>query len=347
MARRDLPPENGPRPEAGLRVRDVGEFGLLDLLGVEGRRFRSGWVGPGDDAAVLPPPEHSIAVTTDLLLENVHFRRSTATPEQIGHKALAVNLSDLASMGARPIAYTLSAAFPPDLETAWVERLYGGLGEASRAYGCPLIGGDTSSSATIFLSLTLLGECVRRGPVLRSTAHVGEDVFLSGRTGESAAGLAVLERGLDREEPVFARLVERHLKPEPRLALGRELARRGLVSSMIDVSDGLAQDAGHLARQSGLGVRILADLLPRSELLEEGAFRLGLDPLALALAGGEDYELLFTAPQDRRKTVFEAAAMIGVPLALIGDTVIGAGVEVLGPGGTPLPLTKSGFDHFR
>jgi thiamine-monophosphate kinase len=337
-----------PVTTGGLTIGDVGEFGLLDALGLGKRKFRSGWVGPGDDAAVLPAPENPIAVTTDLLAEGVHFRRTTASPREIGYKALAVNLSDLAAMGAKPIAYTIAAAFPPDLELTWVKDLYRGLDEAAKAFGCPLVGGDTSRCATIFLSLTLLGQCARRGAVLRSTAEPGEDLYLSGNTGESAAGLAVLERGEDRADPVFAPLVLRHLRPTPRLGLGRELARRGLATSMIDVSDGLAQDAGHISRMSGVGLRVEAERLPLSAALSAAAARLGLDPLILMLSGGEEYELLFTARPEDRKSVAEAGLLCRTDITRIGTVFEGESVVLLDADGKPIPLkTGTGFDHFR
>lgn len=327
-----------------MKLGALGEFALLDRLGVEKLPVPVGWLGPGDDAAVIAFGEEDLVVSSDLLLEDVHFRLSTTTPEDLGWKALAVNLSDLAAMGAEPLAFTVSSAWPGDLDTDWVERFYRGIEEAAETYRCPLVGGDTSSGPRVLLAVTVLGKAPRGDAVLRSTARPGQDLYVSGRTGESAVGLLLLEAGRGKEAGVLA---TRHRRPEPRLGLGRLLSGRRLATAMIDVSDGLVQDAGHVARRSNVGVRIEAAAVPLSPALVEGARGLGRDPLHLALAGGEDYELLFTSDSRSREAVGEAASEAGVAVTRIGSTEEGVGVTVVDARGAKMTLARSGFDHFR
>jgi len=329
-----------------VKLRDLGEFGLLGSLGLFGSHLPPGWVGPGDDAAVLPSPGGSLLLTTDLLVEGVHFRRATTSPEDLGYKAVAVNASDVAAMGGRPLAFTISLAAPPELEVSWVERLYSGLGQGAAAFTCPLAGGDTSSAPQVFLSIALLGTAPRPGPVLRSGGRAGDDLFLTGTLGESALGLRLLEAGTPLDTPGRQRLAGRHLRPQPRLALGAALGEEGLADALIDVSDGLLQDLAHVIRASGTGAEVWAERLPISAPLAAEARRLGLDPLDLILAGGEDYELLFAAPPAHRGRVFSAGRRTGTALRRIGRLIEEPGLGVLRRG-KPLPLPSApGFDHF-
>jgi thiamine-monophosphate kinase len=327
-----------------VKLGELGEFALLDRLGVEKLSVPGGWVGPGDDAAVVAFGGEDLIVSSDLLLEGVHFRLSTTSPEDLGWKTLAVNLSDLAAMGAEPLAFTVSSAWPPDLDAQWVEDFYRGIEDAAGTLRCPLVGGDTSSGPTVFLAVTVLGKASRGEAVLRSTARAGQDLYVSGHTGESAAGLSFLEAGRAKEAES---LVRRHKRPEPRLGLGRLLAGRRLATAMIDVSDGLAQDAGHIARRSRVAVRIEAAAVPLSAALVAGARVLGRDALPLALSGGEDYELLFTAEPRSREAVAAAASEAGVVVTRIGCTEEGTGAAVIDERGAVMKLERGGYDHFR
>ncbi len=329
-----------------MKVTEPGEFGLLELLSVRKRDLRPGWVGPGDDAAVIPSFDAPMVVSADLLAEDVHFRRATIDPTDLGYKTIAVNVSDIAAMGARPAACTITITLPPDTDVEWAKAFYAGLREAEEEFGCPLMGGDTSSGSSIVISIAIIGVAGRRGPVLRSTAMPEQDVWVTGRTGESAAGLAALEKGFTHNDPLLAPLIARHVRPTPRVGMGMELARRGQATAMIDVSDGIMRDARNLAAESGVGVRIEAARVGISNDLKAGAAALGLDPLALALGGGEDYELLFTAALSYRHALGETAGLMGVELTRIGTTTSGSGVVVVDADGRELDDVPQGFQHF-
>jgi len=329
-----------------LTLKDVGEFGLLRRLGLYDRAFPAGWVGPGDDAACLPPVGSSLLLTSDLLVEGVHFRSSTTSAGDLGYKALAANVSDVAAMGGRPLVFLVALATPADTPVAWVEALYGGLAEAEEAFACRLVGGDTSGGPTRVLSLTVLGAAPDPGPVTRGGARPGDDVYVSGTLGDSALGLRLLEAGGVARTAPERFLASRHLRPSPRLALGAALGASGIARAMIDVSDGLLQDLGHVARASGCGAEVWAERLPLSPELAASAAAGGISPLDLALEGGEDYELLFTADPARRREVFLVADGAGTRVRRIGRVVGGGGVRVLARGSPVAPRELRGFDHF-
>jgi thiamine-monophosphate kinase len=250
-------------------------------------------------------------------------------------------------MGGRPLAFTVSATFPPDLPLAWVEELYAGLSEACDLFGCPLVGGDTSSGERVLLSVAMLGAAPSRGALLRSGARPGQAVFVSGSPGESALGLRLLEAGAALGSPDREGLASRHRRPSPRLALGAGLGESGLASAMIDVSDGLLQDLGHVLARSGVGATLISEALPLSDALLDVSAELGLDPRLLVLTGGEDYELLFTGDARRAAEVRELGASLGTEIFPIGVIDQEPGLR-LTRGGRPVPLPEArGFDHFR
>ncbi len=329
-----------------MSLEGLGEFGLLESLGVFRATLPPGWVGPGDDTAVIPRGAGATLFTTDCLVEGVHFRRSTTGAADLGYRAVAVNVSDVAAMGGRPLAFTVSLALPRETPEDWVRDLHAGMREAGEQFGCPLVGGDTVSGPLVFLSVALLGESPAGGPLLRSGARAGDDLFVTGTLGDSAAGLLLLESGAADAGAFAPTLVARHRRPSPRLALAGRLAD-GLATAMIDVSDGLLQDLSHLLAASAVGATLWREQLPLSGALQAAAPALERDPAELALGGGEDYELLFTAPPGRRTAVFQAAAREASPLARIGTVEAAPGTR-LTAGGEPVPLpARGGFDHFR
>ncbi len=290
----------------------------------------------GDDAAAWRArPGMAQVATTDGLVEDVHFRRS-ADPEAIGRKLLAVNLSDLAAMGAEPRLALLAVCLPRDLPAAFAARIGQGIGAAARAHGVHVIGGNvTRSPGPIVLHATLLGE-VEPGRVLtRSGAQPGDRLLVSGELGRARLALAARERGLD-PGVVGAGLDD----PQPRMALGRALAAAGVVRAMCDVSDGLAQDAGRLL--AGLGARIDPAALPVGEASRVLAAALGLDAAEEALVGGEDYELLFAVAPAALDRARAAAAEAGTPVTEVGEVTAGGGI--VRTDGRPV---GRGFEHFE
>lgn len=306
--------------------------------------------GIGDDCAVLAPtPGAALVATTDMLLEDVHFRRRWAEPADIGWKALAVNLSDIASMGARPRWALVALACPDTTEHEEVESFFEGLLALAGLHGVTVVGGDTAASPGGWLvNLTLLAETTH-APALRSTARPGDVVAVTGPLGRAAAGLAVLEApqappGLD--PAALARLTGAHLRPRPRVVEGRWLAASGLVGAMMDLSDGVATDLGRLVTESGVGARIEVERLPVDADTRAVADALGVDPLAWATGGGEDYELLLTC----RAAAFERLAhgllaATGCRATAIGQIVPAGTVRYVDGGGRET-VVRGGFEHF-
>src|SRR5215213_10404248 len=261
--------------------------------------------GIGDDAAVVRNAAGKDSViTADLLVEDIDFRRTTTPPYLLGHKALAVSLSDIAAMGARPLWSIVSIGVPDDVwQTDFVERLYDGLLALANRYGVELIGGDTSRTPdNIVIDSTVIGECAAGMSVMRSGAKPGEQVFVTGSLGAAAAGLRLIERGAhlaeqnlgDEDSQKLDHILLRQLRPEPRVGWGMVLGEERLATSMIDLSDGLSSDLNHLCTASGVGALIDSSLIPIDDRVQELCGRRALDPLQLALHGGEDFELLFT-----------------------------------------------------
>jgi len=327
----------------------MGEFELLaklrERLPPAGARVR---LGSGDDAAVTVPGG-ATATSVDAIVEGVHFRRGEAPMQAIGRKALAAALSDLAAMGAEAgEAYVVLGA-PPDLAEGEFEALLDGLLALAAETGTTLAGGDLTRSPALILAVTVVGHAPRLDDlVTRGGARPGDLLVLSGELGGAAAGRLLLDRPeLGRGVPAIAaeRLRARQLEPTPRLGSGRALAAAG-ARTMIDLSDGLAGDALHVARAGGVGLRIDASSLPLAEGVAEVAAAAGGDPLQLAVSGGEDYELLAALPSARLEAAAERIAEAGeTTLTEIGRVTAGEGVELRLPGGGL--LESQGYDHFR
>jgi thiamine-monophosphate kinase len=334
-----------------MKTKEVGEFGLIERL----RGAASGLpsnviVGIGDDCAVVrPDEERDLLFTCDCQIQGIHFRTEWISARALGRRVAAVNLSDVAAMGGEPLWALCSLAVPDDTGVEWIEALYEGLREGLASAGAALVGGNTAKLAgTALVDLFLCGAVERGRALRRGGAHPGDGVYITGPLGASAAGLAALCGGLGPVDPRLAEeAISRHLSPEPRLAAGRALAGTGVVSSCIDVSDGLVQDAGHIAESSGVALRIDADLVPIGPATRALAAASGADPLAWALRGGEELELLFTvAPGDEGAVVDAVARASSVPPVRIGEVVEGRAVTVH-RGGAPLALDAEGWDHFR
>jgi thiamine-monophosphate kinase len=297
------------------------------------RGIRSVGTGIGDDCAVLRVPrEHEALVTTDFSLEGVHFRREWHPADSVGHRCLARGLSDIAAMGGVPLAAFLSLALPPDLPQKWVDEFIAGLLKLAKRYSVPLAGGDTAQSPYgILADIVVLGSTPDGKAVLRSGARPGDLIYVTGTLGSSVATLNRLRDG----EKLRPKLHPKHFYPEPRIAVGKFLRDKKLVSAMIDISDGLSTDLGHICEESKTGAVVYADALP----IADG---LGDDGLQLALHGGEEYELLFTAPPNRRIP----KQIAGVPITRIGEIVHSRQMKLVTPDGERTILKPAGWEHF-
>ena len=294
---------------------DLGEFELIDLLTADLKQNDLVFLGPGDDAALVRTPRGHVVISSDVLIEGRHFRREWGSAEDLGHRAAAQNLADIAAMGGRPTAVTLGLAAPPTLPIVWVVDFMRGFAAEIEEVGASVVGGDLSAASEVMIAVTVLGSC-DQAPVKRSGAQVGDVVALCGRQGWSAGGLAVLGRGF-RSPRV---LVEAFCRPNPPYAAGPAAAVAG-ATAMIDVSDGLIADAAHIAHASGVAIDIRTAGLDVPEPLQAVGSATGIDPLRFVLTGGEDHSLLATFP-----------ASIALPegFTAIGEVGPGEGVTVDG-----------------
>lgn len=301
-------------------------------------------LGIGDDAAVLRPSGRADCVLTcDAFLENVHFLAAVHPAEAVGYKALARATSDLAAMGATPRYFLLSLALPANRTEAWLDSFLRGLARAARRLGVTLAGGDTSRHPTIAISITAVGEVSKDRAVTRSGARPGDLIYVSGRLGAAQLGLELILSGLHRKRR-WKPLLRRHLYPDLHLDLGRWLAERQLASAMIDTSDGLSTDLGHLCRASRVGARLWANCIPRVRVPPALLAR-GIDPEQLALHGGEDYELLFTVRGRLSKLIPDLHR--GTPISAIGEIIRGRKMVLVEADGRSVELVARGWDHFR
>jgi thiamine-monophosphate kinase len=326
-----------------------GEFGLIAALAeLFGPPPPEVILGIGDDCAVLDPggPEY-LLLTQDTLVEGVHFDLTWSSLRQLGRKAVAVNVSDLAAMGGRPAYALLSLGWPPARELSHALEVGAGVAAAAREWHLTVIGGDTVASPLgVTLTLTLVGRVPKEELLTRAGARVGEGIYVTGPLGEAAAGVEVLRRHLALPPDVREPLVRAHLDPVPQLAAGRLLAAKRLARACIDLSDGVASDLGHICRLSRVGAKVEAARVPLTPALTAAARILGLDPVAVALTGGEDYQLLFTsaAPEATLEKLFRSAGLAAP--TRIGEIIPGSEVLLTGPAGDRV-ITGRGYDHFR
>lgn len=326
-----------------MKLADLGEFGLIDRIRhrVDGADDLT--VGIGDDCAVAElPPEHQLLTTTDMLLEDVHFRRSWTDLRTLGRKSMAVNVSDIAAMGGRPRHAFVGLAIPDAMQVEEIEELVDGMLQSCTLYGATLAGGDTCRSRSgLIISVALQGHIPRDKALTRSGARPDDLVCVSGTLGDSALALVDL-MGDRRVEP---RLLRRHLDPQARLRLGGALAEQGLATAMIDISDGLLGDLGHILEASHVGARLQIDELPLSEAFRQ---RAGQDRNLhdLALSGGEDYELLFTVRPDKWPAVQDLAAQAQTPVSRLGRIMPERELTMVDVDGRSYRPSAIGFTHF-
>jgi len=296
-------------------------------------------LGVGDDCALLEVrPGHQLAISTDMLVSGRHFFPDVS-PEALGHKALAVNLSDLAAMGAEPRAFTLALALPA-ADPDWLAGLARGMLALADAHGCELIGGDTTRGP-LNLCLTVFGDVPPQSALRRDAARPGDDIWISGTLGDARLALGDCRGEWLLPEPEFSQVRQRMERPTPRVALG--LALRGVAHAALDISDGLLGDLGHILERSQVGALLDIDALPRSTVLSQQPGDLQLE---CVLAGGDDYELCFTAPVDARDEVRAIGRRLELPLARAGSITADAGLRLVNRWGDPIAFSGRSFDHF-
>lgn len=319
----------------------LSEFDLIARYFTRSRKINPHTaLGIGDDCALLAPAAGmQLAISTDMLVEGRHFFPG-ATPARLGHKCLAVNLSDLAAMGAEPLAFTLALSLP-EVNQEWLQGFSQGLFALADAHGCELIGGDTTRGP-LTICITVFGQLPAGQALRRDAAQVGDDVWVSGTLGEARLALAGRQAEVVLDTATLEAAAVRMDQPNPQLALGKLL--RNIAHAALDVSDGLAGDLGHILKASQVGATLDADSLPLSPTLQ----RL---PLALqrqyALAGGDDYELCFTAPANNRDEVLRAGEAAGVKVTRIGRIEQQAGLRLVDGAGNPISVALQSFDHFK
>lgn len=286
-----------------MDIKELGEFGLIEEIS-RSITPPPGILGIGDDCAVIPQLSGmETLVSSDMLIEGTHFLIDDISAYRLGWKSAAANISDIAAMGGRCTGSFLSYALPKGMQKEWMEEFFRGYNEVSSIYGCPLLGGDTTSSPDrLCISVTVIGECPAGSSRKRSDAREGDLICVTGPLGDSAAGLQVILQGCERDEDAQT-LIERHYLPRPRIREGMAIASTEGAHAMMDISDGIGSDLRHILKASGCGAEIDTASIPMSEELKRKCSALGWDALKLAISGGEDFELLFTISEEAEKTL--------------------------------------------
>jgi len=346
-----------------MKLSSLGEFGLIHRIQKQSPRRTPGvMIGIGDDAAALRVSANALLLaTTDMLIEGVHFDLSVMDFHSLGWKSAAVNLSDIAAMGGLPRFCLTSLGIPPRIPVEHITEFYRGFNALLRAHKAGLAGGDTCSSRDhLIISVTVLGEVTKKRMLSRAGARAGDRIFVTGSLGDSAAGLELLQlrnaprtrqapcgmRNIKSEirnpKSAIARLVERHLRPVPRVEWGRNISLSGCASAMIDISDGLSSDLSHICEQSNVGALIYSNKIPVSPILLRAMDNLRKHPLRYALSGGEDYELLFTVPPAHVKRL----QLLNIVATEIGEITRTRGLYIVDDKGREKTLKPTGYNHF-
>lgn len=343
---------NDTEPFKGFEsLSELGEFGLIDQIARLFDRGQSGdTIGIGDDCAVLPFREgRSLLITTDMLIEGRHFRHEWTTAEDLGFKSLAVNLSDISAMGGKPLYAFLSIGLPNDLSLEWVETFLRGTRQLSEAHNVKLLGGDTTKSpGPLVINYSVIGVMDEQSVLWRSSAEPGDKIAVLGNLGESGAGLRLLMENKTPYDSMEQRLIKSHNHPQLYVDEAQYLASIPAVHAMIDLSDGIQSDAGHIAQKSGVTVQVDVDRIPITPEVKEICKNYSWDSLELALASGEDYGLLFTYNKETAgKLKSDFKNRFGYEFSIIGEVIKGSPELNLVKNGDLYDLGKMGFDHFK
>lgn len=325
------------------RLEDIGEWNLIDLIRQKSLPSKKALIGIGDDAAVYECQSNLIVLTSDTFVEGVHFSLSYFSPQDVGYRALAATLSDIAAMAASPVSFLVSLGLPRSFEVDFVKGIYEGFNELASQYEVELWGGDIVNSPLFFLTLTAFGEAERTQLRLRSFAKVGQLVAVTGYLGLSEAGRLVLQRGL--KNICYRKLIEKHLRPKPRISEA-QLIGKHISGAMEDTSDGLLTELKHISEESGVGIVIKASDVPIEESLKVAAGKFSLDPLELSICGGEDFELVFTAFPEELEKVEKEAGNLKLKLSVVGEVIEEEGV-FLRKKGRIEEVQRFGYEHFK
>ena len=333
-----------------MKLRDIGEFGFIDRIAPYGVIRSKGVVkGIGDDCAVCETEESGyLLVTTDLLVERVHFLIDWATPERIGAKALAINLSDIAACGGTPLDAYISLAIPERIEVEWLDGFYKGMADLARKYEVNLLGGDTTGSRSdLIINVCVTGTVNREEVLYRHTARNGDLIAVTGPLGRSGMGCDLLLHSPELPSRIATPLIQSHLEPRPHVREGRTLATSRCCTAAIDVSDGLSSDLGHICRSSHLAAVICEDQLPLTPELRDAARAIGRDALHWMLNGGEDYVLLAAIRPEKMDKAIEVMHRTGCELHIIGWFAEGSEITIKRSDGRHETILSGGWDHFR
>jgi len=333
-----------------LKFREIGEFGFIDSIKEQCVTSLKGVVkGIGDDCAVFGPYSGRVLLfTTDMLIEDIHFLRDRITPYQLGWKAIAVNLSDIAAMGGEPLYCLISLGIPVEMDVELIQDFYKGMKDICERYRVNIVGGDTVASPDkLTINVSLIGDAKEGEVLYRSGARPGDKIYLTGNVGDSSAGLKILKNEISPPRSMSGHFLKTHNEPKPLIETGRIVATSRLASSMIDLSDGLLSDLGHICEESRVGALLFGSKIPLSSELKLLASRANFNPLDLALSGGEDYLLLLTVPEANThdlELLFEDNRPS--PLYLIGEMTEEEGIRMVTEDGSVEELGPKGFNHF-
>ena len=331
-----------------MRLSDLGEFGLIEKIkSIIGSPGDSVIKGIGDDCAVVEKSGgNAMLLTTDVLVEGVHFTKGFINPENLGRKALAINISDIAAMGGTPRYALLSLAAPESTETGYIGELISGIDSMANEFSVSVLGGDTSLSPDgLIVNIFIIGEALKDNVLYRYGAKPGQVIFVTGEVGSSAAGLDILKRGLKKEK--YGSLIDAHISPYPHVKEGNIISSSGLVTSLIDISDGVISDLRHICEESRVGAIIERNKLPISDICRQYCSEYGLSAEEFALYGGEDYVFMGTVPEHSYYKLRDLLNSEGCPLLPIGRTKAEPGIRLQNQNGGITEIEINGYDHFR
>jgi len=339
-----------------VELKEIGEFGLINWIrGKMSPRDPTIIAGIGDDAAVVKPPKNSIClVTTDILIEDIHFRKDLTDALRLGKKTLSINISDIAAMGGIPQYFLLSMGLPSHIPFRWLEELFHGIQQVADRYSLSLIGGDTARARKLTINVTLIGRAKAGEVVYRKGARAGDQIMVTGTLGNAALGLRILkfhkgDLGISTyKDGEMAELIDKHLSPTPRITEGRLIAENHLANAMIDISDGLIADLGHILEESHVGAKIWISRIPLSEAFRRTVPRYASNGIDLAISGGEDYELLLTTPRKKGGKLMALFRKSGLQITPIGGIVDPHhGMKLYLDDGREYRPRRKGYDHFK